>query len=197
METEYIIRDNKTLKDALVAINNKGKGAALTLFVVDEDDKMIGTLTDGDIRRSLIAGASMDTQVSHIAHKQFIHLSKGIYDIDIVHACKDKNIELLPILDSDMHIVDIVNFRQQKSILPLDAVLMAGGKGVRLRPLTETTPKPLLPVGGKPIIDYNIESLMENGVKHISVTVNYLHEQLEEHFAEPKNGVKIDCIKEL
>lgn len=196
MEAEYIIRDNKTLKDALVAINNKGKGAALTLFVVDEDDKMIGTLTDGDIRRSLIAGASMDTQVSHIAHKQFIHLSKGIYDIDVVHACKDKNIELLPILDSDMHIVDIVNFRQQKSILPLDAVLMAGGKGVRLRPLTETTPKPLLPVGGKPIIDYNIESLMENGVKHISVTVNYLHEQLEEHFAEPKNGVKIDCIKE-
>lgn len=55
---------------------------------------------------------------------------------------------------------------------------MAGGKGVRLRPLTETTPKPLLPVGGKSIIDYNIDSLMENGIKHISVTVNYLHEQL-------------------
>lgn len=73
---------------------------------------------------------------------------------------------------------------------------MAGGKGVRLRPLTETTPKPLLPVGGKSIIDYNIDSLMKNGIKHISVTVNYLHEQLEEHFAEPVNGVKIDCIKE-
>lgn len=73
---------------------------------------------------------------------------------------------------------------------------MAGGKGVRLRPLTETTPKPLLPVGGKSIIDYNIDSLMENGIKHISVTVNYLHEQIEEHFAEPVNGVQIDCIKE-
>ena len=196
MVEKYIIDSDKTLKEALITINNKGKGEALTLFVVGESKELIGTLTDGDIRRSLIAGASMDTFVSQIAHKQFLFLSEGNYDIDVIHLCKDKNIELLPVLDSEMHIVDVINFKQQKSVLPFDAVLMAGGKGVRLRPLTETTPKPLLPVGGKPIIDYNIESLMENGVKHISVTVNYLHEQLEEHFAQPKNGVKIDCIKE-
>lgn len=196
MVEKYIIKSDKTLKEALIAINNKGKGEALTLFVIGESNDLVGTLTDGDIRRSLIAGASMDTFVSQIAHRQFLFLSDGNYDINIIHLCKDKNIELLPVLDSDKHIVDVINFKQQKSVLPLDAVLMAGGKGVRLRPLTETTPKPLLPVGGKPIIDYNIESLMENGVKHISVTVNYLHEQLEEHFAEPKNGVKIDCIKE-
>ena len=196
MVEKYIIKSDKTLKEALIAINNKGKGEALTLFVIGESNDLVGTLTDGDIRRSLIAGASMDTFVSQIAHRQFLFLSDGNYDINIIHLCKDKNIELLPVLDSDKHIVDVINFKQQKSVLPLDAVLMAGGKGVRLRPLTETTPKPLLPVGGKPIIDYNIESLMENGVKHISVTVNYLHEQLEEHFSEPKNGVKIDCIKE-
>ena len=70
--------------------------------------------------------------------------------------------------------------------MPIDAVLMAGGKGERLRPLTEKTPKPLLPVGDKAIIDHNIDRLISYGVKHIYVTVNYLKEQLEEHFAEPR-----------
>jgi NDP-sugar pyrophosphorylase family protein len=73
---------------------------------------------------------------------------------------------------------------------------MAGGKGERLRPLTEKTPKPLLKVGDKAIIDYNIESLIEYGIKHISVTVNYLHEQLEAHFKSPKKGVNISCVCE-
>ena len=73
---------------------------------------------------------------------------------------------------------------------------MAGGKGERLRPLTEKTPKPLLPVGSKAIIDYNVDSLISYGIEHVSVTVNYLHEQLESHFQTKKNTVKIDCIRE-
>jgi NDP-sugar pyrophosphorylase family protein len=83
-----------------------------------------------------------------------------------------------------------------KNILPMDAVLMAGGKGERLRPLTEKTPKPLLPVGDKAIIDYNIDNLIYYGIKHISVTVNYLKEQLEEHFSQERNGIKIQCVRE-
>jgi NDP-sugar pyrophosphorylase family protein len=73
---------------------------------------------------------------------------------------------------------------------------MAGGKGERLRPLTEKTPKPLLPVGGKAIIDHNIDRLIANGVKHINVTVNYLGEQLEEHFAEPRGEVLVHTVRE-
>ena len=73
-----------------------------------------------------------------------------------------------------MQIVDVVNLKKQKSYLPIDAVLMAGGKGRRLRPLTEKTPKPLLKVGNKCIIDYNIDRLISYGVRHLSVTVNYL-----------------------
>lgn len=109
---------------------------------------------------------------------------------------KKMRVKLVPILGDSNQIEGMINLDKFNTLLPMDAVLMAGGKGVRLRPLTETTPKPLLPVGGKPIIDYNIDSLMENGIKHISVTVNYLHEQLEEHFAQPVNGVKVNCIKE-
>ena len=73
---------------------------------------------------------------------------------------------------------------------------MAGGKGERLRQLTEKTPKPLLPVGDKAIIDHNIDRLISYGVKHINVTVNYLKEQLEEHFMEPRGEVKVDTVRE-
>lgn len=196
MNTDYIIHANDSLLDALKNINNKGGKKALTLFVVDENNVLIGTLTDGDIRRGLINGIALESPVVSTAHLKFKYLHQGNIDINLIRQCKEEGIELLPIVDDEMHVVDAVNLKEQKSHLPMDAVLMAGGKGVRLRPLTETTPKPLLPVGGKPIIDYNIDSLMENGIKHISVTVNYLHEQLEEHFAQPVNGVKVDCIKE-
>ncbi len=104
--------------------------------------------------------------------------------------------KLVPILDKDKHIVEIVNFEKVNTRLPIDAVLMAGGKGERLRPLTEKTPKPLLPVGDKAIIDHNIDRLISYGVKHINVTVNYLKEQLEEHFAEPHNGVQVRTVRE-
>lgn len=196
MFSKFIISSTSTILDALIAINSIGNRDALTLFVVDANNAVIGTLTDGDIRRSLINGKKIDAIVDSIAHKAFTYLNAESYDVRQIHTAKEKGIVLLPVLNKKMQIVDVVNLKKQKSYLPIDAVLMAGGKGVRLRPLTETTPKPLLPVGGKPIIDYNINSLLENGIKHISVTVNYFHEQLEEHFAEPVNRIKVDCIKE-
>lgn len=195
-DNKHIISSNMTLIEALRYINELAP-EPLVLFIVDEDNRMVGTLTDGDSRRALISGASLSDSVDKVMHRNFNFLRKEIDD-DVKHLHEQKQIKmkLVPILDDDNHIVEIVNLDKYITRLPIDAVLMAGGKGERLRPLTETTPKPLLPVGGKSIIDYNIDSLMENGIKHISVTVNYLHEQLEEHFAEPVNGVKIDCIKE-
>lgn len=196
LKNKHIINKRQSLLSALKVINTLMPDS-LVLFVVDDDDKMVGTLTDGDSRRALIAGVSVNDSIEKVMHKNFNFLRRGVDDdVQHLHEQKLKKMKLVPILDSDNHIVDIVNLEKYITRLPIDAVLMAGGKGVRLRPLTETTPKPLLPVGGKSIIDYNIDSLMENGIKHISVTVNYLHEQLEEHFAEPVNGVKIDCIKE-
>ena len=82
------------------------------------------------------------------------------------------------------------------SILPIDAVIMAGGKGERLRPLTLTTPKPLLKVGDKCIIDYNVDALISYGMENISVTVNYLGEQLEDHYKEKRNNIQVKCVRE-
>ena len=196
MDTKYIVSSTQTLYDALLSINAMEDNDALTLLVIDENKHIIGTLTDGDIRRSLINGSSLDTPISSVAHRDFLFLEENIYDVNIIHCAKNRGIELLPIIDDKQHIVDVVNLKNQKSLLPFDAVLMAGGKGERLRPLTETTPKPLVKVGEKCIIDYNIDNLISYGVKHLNVTINYLGEQLEEHFAEPRNGVQVRTFRE-
>lgn len=195
MNKEFIITESSTIKDALIAINDITHDGE-SLVVVNSEQEIIGTLTDGDIRRGLIAGAELTDSVCKIMHTDFKFINQTNFDVAHLKSFRDQRIMFIPILDEQKHVVDVVNLNKFKSKLPIDAVLMAGGKGVRLRPLTETTPKPLLPVGGKPIIDYNIDSLIENGINNISVTVNYLHEQLEEHFANPINGVQVDCIKE-
>ena len=109
---------------------------------------------------------------------------------------RQNRITLVPVIGKSGEIKAVYNFEECHSILPLDAVMMAGGKGERLRPLTLDTPKPLLKVGDKCIIDYNVEELARNGIDNIAVTVNYLAEQIEQHFEKPVGGVKVRCVRE-
>jgi dTDP-glucose pyrophosphorylase len=192
----HLINDSVTVVDALRKINNLGKGP-LVLFVIDKESRMVGTLTDGDIRRALISGHNVSDSIRIVMHRDFRFIRKN--DDDLVrnlHNLREEKIKLVPILDIENHIIEIVNLEKYQTQLPIDAVLMAGGKGERLRPLTEKTPKPLLKVGEKCIIDHNIDRLISYGVKHISVTVNYLKEQLEEHFEEPRGEVKVQTVRE-
>lgn len=196
IDTKYLISQKKTMLEALSIINSIGNGP-LVLFVLDEDQRMVGTLTDGDSRRALIAGASVNDKVEIVMHQNFNFMKiEDIDDVKEIKRQREMKMRLVPVLDSDHRIVEIINLESFKTRLPIDAVLMAGGKGERLRPLTEKTPKPLLKVGDKAIIDHNIDRLINYGVKHISVTVNYLKEQLEEHFKEPHNGVKVNTVRE-
>lgn len=196
VEKKYIIHHNQTLLEALKQINALQQGP-LVLFAVDEAERMVGTITDGDSRRALISGATVQTLVKDVVHTSFNFIREGKGNlVQELKSQKERHMKLVPILDDENHIVDIINLEQFKTQLPIDAVLMAGGKGERLRPLTEKTPKPLLPVGGKAIIDHNIDRLIDYGVKHISVTVNYLKEQLEKHYAQPHNGVQVQTVRE-
>ena len=193
---DHRITQDKTLLEALKCIGALAP-EPLVLFVVDNENRMVGTLTDGDSRRALIAGASVNDKVSKIMHRNFNYMK--VEEIDNVKELKHQKemmMKLVPVLDKDKHIVEIINLEKYKTRLPIDAVLMAGGKGERLRPLTEKTPKPLLKVGDKCIIDHNIDRLIANGVKHINVTVNYLGEQLEEHFKELRGEVRIHTVRE-
>lgn len=196
MMNNHIISKDIVLIDALARINEVAP-EPLVLFVLDENKRMVGTLTDGDSRRALIAGASVTDKVEKIMHRNFNFMKvEAINDVNEIKRQRELKMRLVPVLDKEMHIVEIINLEKYKTRLPFDAVLMAGGKGERLRPLTEKTPKPLLKVGDKAIIDHNIGRLISYGVKNINVTVNYLGEQLEEHFAEPHNGVQVKTVRE-
>lgn len=195
MMIKYTISKTSSILDALVALDGNTHDWQ-TLFVVDEEERMVGTLTDGDIRRSLIAGVGLSDEVGKAMHTNFKFVRDGQYDANLFKEFRAKQIYFIPVLDKQDHIVKVCNLIKYRNFLPVDAVLMAGGKGERLRPLTEKTPKPLLPVGNKAIIDHNVDRLISYGIKHISVTVNYLGEQVEEHFREPRNEVKVNCVRE-
>ena len=192
---KYIISETASVRDALVAINNISHECEL-LIVVNAAQQMVGSLTDGDIRRGLIAGAELTDTINKIMHRDFKFIKQEDYDVAHLKSFRDRRIMFIPILDAENHVVDVVNLQKFKSKLPIDAVLMAGGKGERLRPLTEKIPKPLLEVGGKCIIDHNVDRLRSYGVQYVNVTVNYLGEQLEEHFSTPRDGVQVRTFRE-
>jgi len=193
---DHTISQDITLLDALSHICELAP-EPLVLFVLNNKNQMVGTLTDGDSRRALITGASVSDTVDKIMHRNFNYLkAEDLDDVKELKRQKELKMKLVPVLDKDNYIVEIINLEKYSTRLPIDAVLMAGGKGERLRPLTEKTPKPLLPVGGKAIIDHNIDRLISYGVKHINVTVNYLGEQLEEHFKDPKGDVHVQTVRE-
>ena len=175
MESLHIISQEITLLEALARINTFKVPEPLVLFVVDNQQRMVGTLTDGDSRRALIAGASVSDKAEKVMHRQFLYMrQEDVTNVKEIRHQKEMKMQLVPILDKEHHIVDIINLEKYKTRLPVDAVIMAGGKGERLRPLTQKTPKPLLPVGNKAIIDYNVDRLNSYGITNISVTTNYL-----------------------
>ena len=193
---DHSINQNISLLEALAIINSLAP-EPLVLFVIDNENHMVGTLTDGDSRRALINGSSLNDKVESIMHRNFNFMRvDALDDVKEIKRLRDLKMRLVPVLDAEKHIVETINLEKYNSRLPFDAILMAGGKGERLRPLTLETPKPLLKVGDKCIIDHNIDRLISYGVNHISVTVNYLKEQIEEHFAEPRGEVQVKTVCE-
>lgn len=191
----HIINEHATLVEALGKLNALS-GEVMTLLVTTDDGRMTGTLTDGDSRRALLAGVTLDEPVTRAMHRDFKWLDASGVNVGALKEMREKGIRLIPILDADRRIVRIIDTRLTRTVLPLTAILMAGGKGERLRPLTLDTPKPLLKVGDKAIIDYNIEALAAVGITDISVTVNYLADKIVEHFSNPVAGVSVKCVAE-
>lgn len=163
----------------------------MTLLVVNSDMVMVGTLTDGDVRRAFLSGQTLQSPVSAAMHRNFRFLTSESSPSEI-RAARESGISLLPILDADRKITDVLNLSRQTTRLPMRAVLMAGGRGERMRPLTDTVPKPLLPLGEATVIDRNIEALRRCGVSDIYVTTRYLAEKIEEHFSD----TEVVCVRE-
>lgn len=197
---QHIIYTSSTITEALRTINDMPGSAVRTLVVAVPDTLEVkGTLTDGDIRRGLLDGATLDDPVERVMNYAFT----AVWDDDdpmttlaTLREARAKGIKLLPRIDSEGSLTDIIDLTRQTSLLPLSAILMAGGMGERLRPLTLTTPKPLLEIDGRPIIDYNIERLARAGITDVTVTVRYLADQIRHYFATPRHGIRVKCVEE-
>ena len=158
---KHIIPEEATILDALDKINRLS-GGAMTLVVAGPEGKITGTLTDGDIRRGLLRGTGLADPVKDLVHRRFmaLHASASADErLQTMRRAREAGIRLLPEIDAEGRLAGLVDLSTVRSQLPLTAVLMAGGRGERLRPLTLNTPKPLLEIGGRAIIDYNIENL--------------------------------------
>lgn len=182
---KHLITNSSSINDALLRLNDLAQDAIL--FVVDSDNKLIGSLTDGDVRRGLIKGISIDNIITEIVQPNPKFILKSNYDFKEILKFRDKNYKVFPVIDDDGKIITIINFRLLKGYLPIDVVVMAGGKGTRLRPLTNDTPKPLLKVGDKTIMEHNIDRLIAFGVDDFWFSINYLGDQIVESFGNGKD----------
>lgn len=181
------IQFNQPLRVALDKLNNVPDN--LTLFVLNELNQLTGALTDGDIRRGLLKGLSVDDTVEHFMFRDFKYLLNNEFTLDQIRELKKKRIKLVPLVDDGMRIIRLIDLVKYKSVLPLDVLIMAGGKGERLRPLTEHLPKPLLKVGDSPILEHNLRHIAKYGIQKINLSVNYLGHMIEDYFG---NGNQMD-----
>jgi dTDP-glucose pyrophosphorylase len=192
---EHLIGANATLRDALAQLNLLALDAIL--FVIDDHSRLLGSLTDGDVRRGLLKGKNVDDKVIDYVQPSPRSVSKANYSLIEIVTLREKNFKVLPVLDAERRVVNVINFRTQKSYLPVDALVMAGGRGSRLRPLTDTIPKPLLQVGEKAIIDHNVDRLRSFGIDDFHISVRYLGEQIEEHYHNKRlTGANINFVWE-
>jgi dTDP-glucose pyrophosphorylase len=192
---EHLLRVESSIKQALIQLDALAKDAIL--FIIDQDDRLLGSLTDGDVRRGLIKGISIDENVEKIIQSNPRYIKKGETDIEKIIEYREGNYRILPILDQENKVVNVINFREIRSYLPIDTVIMAGGRGTRLQPLTDSIPKPLLKVGNKSIMEHNVDRLTLYGIDDFWFSVKYLGEQIVNHFKDEKfKNISIDYIWE-
>ncbi len=195
--SKNIILGKKTIKEALEALNILEAGDNMTLFVVDENQVLIGTLTDGDVRRGLLAGKNISDKLEEIMRKNFRFLQRNKFDLFDIDKLRKEELTLIPLIDENKKIIRIVDLKEKKSVLPLDVLIMAGGEGRRLRPLTLDLPKPMLTVGTKPIVEHNIDRLCSYGIDNIWLSINYLAPKIMSYFKDGSDkGINIQYINE-
>ena len=187
---------NSTIKEALKIIDS---GAMRIALVVDSNNKLLGTLSDGDIRRGLLKNLSLDDTIEDLYFKNPTIASINDSNERIIQKAISKQVYQIPVVDDEGIVVDIVNLATLLNITKKRnrVILMAGGLGTRLRPLTQDIPKPLLKVGNKPILETIIKNFANHGFVNITISLNYKGEMIKDYFGDGSNfGVNIDYVEE-
>ena len=197
------ISRSHTIRDAIEMINRNERGIVL---ITDDERRLLGTITDGDIRRAILADSGLDTPVQDLLIKKTespypepIKALARTNPDELLFLMRKHVIQQVPLVDSDDRVVDLVTMEDllADDNLPVQAVIMAGGLGTRLRPLTEDMPKPMLPIGDQPVMELMLGQLSKAGINRVNITTHYLPEKIREHFGDGQLfGVELKYVNE-
>jgi dTDP-glucose pyrophosphorylase/predicted transcriptional regulator len=200
----FLIQQDDSIKQAMLQLTQEG---IKILLILDANQKLTGTLTDGDIRRGITSGVELSTEIAEIMARNF--LSVNINDMNVRQKARDlmqkHHIEYVPIIDDERKLVDIVSWHDYFTLEPSKivhallqnpVVIMAGGKGTRLDPFTKILPKPLIPLGEKPIVEVIMDRFYEQGFHRFKLVINHKKEMIRLYFCENKQPYEIELIEE-
>ncbi len=198
---DITVKHNITIRQAMKVLD---KTAEKCLLVVDDQKKLLGTLTDGDLRRSILAGAKFSEDISMSFYATPTKLVKGDFNPgEVSRLLQDRKLSLLPVVDEKGAVVDYITWsdlgddrKSRKLLDDVPVVIMAGGKGTRMEPFTKVLPKPLVPIREKPIIEHIIERFTDIGCPDFHITVNYKSKILKAYFDELQPDYKIHFVEE-
>ena len=194
---------DSSIRQAIALIDRNQKGLVL---VTDEERHLLGTITDGDVRRAMLERESLDVPVSILLarkvrslHEKPVTAPVGSDCAVLLRLMQDRAVRQLPLLDGHGRVAGLVTLDElvPDLVLPVQAVIMAGGLGTRLRPLTDDLPKSMLPVGDKPLIERIVEQLRKAGIRRVNLTTHYKSNLISQHFGDGRDfGVEICYVEE-
>jgi dTDP-glucose pyrophosphorylase/predicted transcriptional regulator len=188
------VRVEGTIRDVMLSLERSGLEIAL---VIDETRRLVGLMTDGDVRRVLLRDASLDAKISEHMQRTFVAVSSRAGRAEVIDIMQARYIQQVPIVDGDGQLIGLHLLHDMISVedRPNWAVVMAGGRGTRLVPMTDQMPKPMLKVAGRPILERIVLHLIGQGVRRIFLSINYLGHVIREHFGDgSKLGARIEYL---
>lgn len=193
---DCLVPDAGSIRDAMLALD---QGAGRIALAVDGDGRLAGVVTDGDVRRAFLGGSSLETPLASVLTRNPITVGSGEGRAAVLELMRARRISAIPVVDArgvpvGLHLLHEFLERAERATW---AVVMAGGQGTRLRPLTDTVPKPMLRVAGRPILERIVLHLVGFGIRRVFLSVNYLGHVIEEHFGDGSAfGCRIEYLRE-
>ena len=202
MKKNILVNSNISIKQALLRFNQSREKC---LLIIDKNKILLGTLTDGDIRKAILKNLNVNKKISNIYNKNPKYLIHNKWNKKLaVKSLKETGTNLLPIVNNKKKVIDFIKWENlllkskedSKVSQKIDAVIMAGGKGVRLNPISKILPKPLIPVNGTPFINIILNNFNKSGIKNFKITLNYKSLLLRAYFKEYTKKNKITIYEE-
>jgi dTDP-glucose pyrophosphorylase len=201
--SNLLIGLGRSIRDAASCLDRSARGIVL---VVDVDNTLLNTITDGDIRRAMLAGVNLDSPITELLQRKAnspyrtpvtapVETERPV----LLRMMQERNVRQIPLLDEAGRVVDLATMSEllPDEVLPIEAVIMAGGFGTRLLPLTKETPKPMLPIGDRPLMQVMIEQLRQAGIRRVNVMTHYQRDKISDYFGDGKAfGVELSYVAE-